>query len=143
MRSAAAMGRLRRNVLGFGCVAVAAAAVVLGGRPLAGGPATDALPVTRAYGATPLHAALVVQNDECESRMDFAHVFERSGRLRVKLERRLVKADARRLLDGLGLPRVSTLLLYDTTRSVRMAIELPATARSADLLVSWVARPGP
>lgn len=104
---------------------------------------SGALPVTRTGDATPLRAALVVQDDECESRLDFAHVFERPGRLRVTLERTLVRADARRLLGALGLPRVSTLLLYDTTRAVRMAIELPATVRSADRLVSWVARPGP
>ena len=70
-------------------------------------------------------------------------MFERPGRLRAKLERTLVGTDARRLLNALGLPRVSTLLLYDTTRAARMAIELPATVRSANLLVSWVARPGP
>jgi hypothetical protein len=126
----------------FGCVAIGAAVAVLGGWPVAGASAIDALPITRTGGATPFHGALVVHEGECESRLDFAHVFERPGRLRVKLERTIERAEARRVLNSLGLPQVSTLLLYDTTRAVMMAIELPATVRTADFLVSWVARPG-
>ena len=141
MRNAVATARTLWRVLAFGCVAISATVFMLGAHRAPDRRARDVLPLTRTGAGTLFHAVLVLRGDECASRLDFAHVFQRPSRLRVQLERTHTLAAPLPLFDALGLSQAAVLVVYDSARAVRMALALPATVQSANHLVRWIAKP--
>lgn len=136
MRNAANLS-LRLAWLGVGCLAIAVLLPTCR-EPQRG--STALLPMVADTSRRWL-AALAPADDECESRLEFAHVFERRAPLRATLTGTLSPADAGALREALGLAPASVLLFYDARRVVRIAMELPHTPAAADALVRWLAHP--
>ena len=135
-RNAVALFR-RLSPCAVGCVAIVVAALARGGHRSSAG----STPASILGDAPPWSASLALAEDECESRLEFAHVFERRTRMRATFAGARAPAEARALRRALGLPLASVLLLYDARRVLRIAIELPRTPAAADALVRWLAHP--
>ena len=132
MRDAARRHAVASCVFAVSCVAM-------------GSPVLDARPAPANQGPTKgsgasgqgpaFMAVLAIRRGECPSRLEFAHIFERRSPLRARLQR----------VDWLDerTSRMSVLLLYDASGTLRMALSLPATVPAADRLVRWIARPTP
>lgn len=125
-----------------GCVAVAALTLAVAERRGQMTATVVALPVARMETDAGLHAILVADRNECLSLLEFAHVFERRTRLHVTLEAAPDLHDRHRLMETLGLESASGLVVYDSTRVVRMVLALPVTVRRADQLARWAAGRG-
>jgi hypothetical protein len=101
-------------------------------------------PVINSGMPVPSFRAIVISPaNVCDSRLDFLHVFERPSLTRILFEGVIVvrgtddaRVTASYIHSRMELP---TLLLYDDASRLRMAIEAPKTAESADLLVAWLA----
>jgi hypothetical protein len=148
-------------------VASAAAAVASAASLLAvlhlstkGASIDDVMPVSSP--TAPLHAIVVARARDCDSRLGFAHVFERPRTIGIQFEGLAILPDQNdgkmtplRSLDALELkvlpplPAYGTMLgqyvrflpvlvLYDRQRVVRIMIQAPMSVESADLLTTWI-----
>lgn len=112
-----------------------------------------------------LHAIIVATPRDCESRLAFAHVFERArpGRVRSASIALVGQPDdgamtaIRKLFPALRVRRATVqdmtlasavqplrtpvILLHTHSNVLRMALQSPATVKSADDLVRWLSIP--
>jgi len=109
----------------------------------------------------PRHVILVAHARDCDSRLGFAHVFERPG-IRVRFEGLVIldendapmtrapmlddlrlktigpRIDYQRMLGG-ELRRSPALVFYGPDRKLQMVVQAPLSTESAEALVRWVA----